>query len=76
MLSNTVHEEVHANNIFINMKQAFGNINKFIDKYHNGLHEEQIDKINEYIELSMKYDSTDNNVLRLNETVKKWTKEA
>lgn len=76
MLSDTVHEEVHANNIFINMKQAFGNINKFIDKYHNGLHEEQIDKINEYIELSMKYDSTDNNVLRLNETVKKWSKEA
>lgn len=73
MLSETVHEEVHANNIFINMKQAFGNINRFIDKYHKGLHEDQIDKINEYINISLKIDSTDNNTLKLNDTVKKWT---
>lgn len=73
MLCKTVHEEVHANNIFINMKQGFGNINKFLEKYSEGIQPEQIYKINKYIELSEKYDSFDKDVMKLNKNVTKWS---
>ena len=68
MLSKTAHEEVHENNIFLNMKQGFGNINRFIRKYGYGISREQRDKINEYIETSLRYDSTDNGILELRDT--------
>lgn len=72
MLSKTVHQQVHSRNIFINVKQAFGNINAFLTKYRDGLSKEHIDKINHYIELSIKYDSFDKEVLQLQNNVKKW----
>lgn len=74
MLCKTVHEQVHANNIFLNMKQGFGNINKFLEKYSEGIQPEQIYKINKYIELSQKYDSFDKDVMKLNKNVTKWSK--
>lgn len=74
MLSKTVHEEVHANNIFINLKQAFGDLNAFIKKYRDGINREYVDKINKYIELSLKYDSFDNETLKLRDTIKCWVK--
>jgi hypothetical protein len=74
MLSKTVHQQVHANNIFINLHQAFGDLNTFLKKYNQGLHEDQINKINQYIELSKKYNSFDKNVLELNKNIKKWSK--
>lgn len=75
MLSKTVHEEVHENNIFINLNQAFGNLNVFLKKYYDGLHPEQIQKINSYIESSKKYDSYDNDVLKLTGVITKWNKD-
>lgn len=75
MLSKTVHEQVGENVIFINLKQAFGDLNAFLKKYKNGLHEEQIEKINRYIELSQRYDSFDKNILELKGFVKNWAKE-
>lgn len=75
MLSKTVHEQVHENNIFINLHQAFGNLDNFLKKYRAGIHPEQVQKINKYIELSEKYDSFDKDVLKLSGFVKKWKKE-
>lgn len=75
MLSETVHEQVHENNIFISTKQAFGQLEKFLHKYHLGVSPDQIKKINDYIELSEKNDSSDNGVLELNRYVKKWNKD-
>lgn len=72
MLSKTVHEQVHENNIFINLNQGFGDISRFLKKYGDGLQADQIKKINDYIEKSKKYDSFDNNVLRLDGAIKKW----
>ena len=72
MLSATVHEEVHERDIFINMKQAVGDINAFVRKYHKVLSDEYIDKINKYIERSLKYDSNDFGVLELNKTLYKF----
>lgn len=75
MLSKTVHEQVHENNVFINLKQSFGNVDKFLKKYRKGLQPEQINKINAYIAKCEEHDSSDNGVLKLNEVVKKWIKE-
>lgn len=72
MLSKTVHQEVHENNIFINYQQAFGDLNAFLTKYRKGLTDEQIIKINKYIETSQKYDSFDRDVLKLDTNIKKW----
>lgn len=73
MLSKTVHEEVHDNNVFLNTKHAFGDLNRFLAKYRDGLSAEQIDKINKYIALCDKYDSFDKGTLALRENMKKWS---
>lgn len=73
MLSKTVHEEVHDNNIFLNTKHAFGDLNAFLDKYRDGISQEQIDKINKYINLCEKYDSFDKGTLKLREKIKNWS---
>ena len=73
MLSQTVHEEVHENNIFLNTKHAFGDLNAFLEKYRVGISDEQIDKINKYIALCEKYDSFDKGILDLKENIEKWS---
>ena len=75
MLCETVHQEVHEFNIFLNMAMGFGDINAFLEKYKEGLLPEQIVKINRYIDLSKKYDSFDKDVMKVNDTVTKWSKE-
>lgn len=67
MLTESVHQLVHERAIFINMKQAWGDINAFINKYYVAFNPEIIDKINRYVDRSLMYDSTDFGVLRLNE---------
>lgn len=73
MLSKTVHQAVHAENIFINYKQGFGDLNTFLKKYHRGLQNEQIMKINRYIETSKKYDSFDRDLLALKQNILHWS---
>ena len=75
MLCETVHQEVHDGKIFLNFNQGFGDLNAFLTKYKDGLLPEQILKINKYIELSKENDSYDNNVMQLNESVTKWSKD-
>lgn len=72
MLSKTVHEEVHAGDVFINTRQAFGDINTFFAKYRDGINDEMVKKINRHIEMSEKYDSFDNDALKLSESMKSW----
>lgn len=75
MLSKTVHQEVHDGNIFINTRQAFGDLNAFLEKYHDGLSDDLIRKINTYINTSENYDSFDKGVLELKENIKNWSRE-
>lgn len=72
MLSKTVHEQVHENNIFINVRQAFGDMNAFLHKYRDGVSQDQITKINKYIKSCETQDSSDNGVLELNKFLTKW----
>ncbi len=73
MLSKTAHETYHAENIFINFKQGFGDLNAFLTKYHKGLQNEQIMKINRFIEMSKKYDSFDRDLLTLKQNILHWS---
>ena len=74
MLSKTVHQQASPNKIFINLRQAFGDLNGFIKKYKKGLQKEHIIKINEYIRLSEENNSNDRNILELKENIKRWGK--
>lgn len=66
MLSKTIHQEVHARDIFINMKHAYGDLNAFIRRYHDAFSDELIEKMNRYIDRSMMHDSDDYGLLTLN----------
>lgn len=68
MLLATVHEEVHNRNIFISMKQAFGDLNTFIRKYGKAMNDPLKEKLNKYIDRSIMYDSNDFGLLKLSET--------
>lgn len=70
MLSITMHEEVHARDIFINTKQAWGNLGKFIKIYGAGIDNDLREKYNRYMDRSMMMDSTDYDLLELNPLIK------
>jgi hypothetical protein len=69
MLLSTIHEEVHNRNIFINYKQAFGDLNAFVKKYGIALSDPLKEKLNKYIDKSIMYDSNDFGILKLNDTL-------
>ena len=69
MLLATVHEEVHNRNIFINYKQAWGDLNAFISKYGDAMSDALKEKLNRYIDKSLIYDSNDFGILKLNDTL-------
>ena len=71
MLSSTIHEQVHQRNIFINMKQAYGDINAFLHKYGPYMSDEYKEKLNNYIDRSLLRDSTDFGILELNKKLYK-----
>ena len=66
MVSETIHEEIHNGNIFINYHQAWGDMASFIHKYYQAISPEYREQINRYIERSLLYDSNDFGVLDLN----------
>ena len=69
MLLATIHEEVHTRNIFINYRQAWGDLNAFVKKYGIAMNDPLKEKLNKYIDRSMAYDSNDFGVLKLADTV-------
>ena len=75
MLSKTVHQLVDTGQIFINFNQATGNINRFLKKYRDGLNPERIEKINKYIQMSEQFDSFDNGLLDIKNTITDWNYE-
>lgn len=73
MLAVTPHQLIDSGKIFINFNQATGNLNNFLIKYKEGLNPEQINKINRYIDMCEKMDTTDNGLLDIKNTISKWT---
>ena len=69
MLSTTVHEEVHDREIFINMNQAWGDINEFIRIYGCAMNKDYIDKFNRYLDKSMMMDSNSYDILKISDRI-------
>ena len=67
MVSSSVHEAIHNGDIFINYKQAHGDIAGFIKKYKDAISNEYRNKINNYIDRSLLHDSNDFGILTLAE---------
>jgi hypothetical protein len=61
-LSKTVHQLAHAGEIFVNLSQVYGNLNKFNEKYSFAMTDEIIEKFNQLVDYSKKnlaYSDTD-----------------
>lgn len=63
MLAVTFHEAVHNKDMFLNLKQGFGDSAAFIEKYGAYLEDSQKYKIWNYINLSKGNDSFDRGIL-------------
>ena len=73
MLAITNHEAVHNRDIFLNIKQGFGDVSGFIEKYQKYLNDNQKYRIWKYLDLCESTDSFDNNIFDV-EKVKKIVK--
>lgn len=71
MLSSTIHEDVHNRNIFINYRQAFGDLNKFITKYGCVFGDDYREKFNRYVDRSLMEESSDYGILDFSERLNK-----
>jgi hypothetical protein len=74
MLCETAHEGADNGSIFLNYKQGFGFLDRFVKKYKKGLRREHLDTLKDYMKLSAKHNATDNGVFEIIERVKKWIK--
>lgn len=63
MLAVTFHEATHNKDLFLNLKQGFGDINAFIEKYSMYFQPNQKYKIYNYINLCKENDSFDKGIL-------------
>lgn len=71
-LSKSAHQKVHDDDIYLNYRQGFGDTLKFMEKYKDGVEKDMKIKINEYLSWSMEHDSTDNEVLKIADTMREW----
>lgn len=73
MLSKTVHKGNHnkrgSRSIFVNIKATIGRIDRFVDKYYDGMEDDHIQMIEHYLEELKKAgpDSVDNGLMETGE---------
>lgn len=65
MLSKTVHEMVHNNDVFINVSQNIGDVNAYIEEYHQYFNPEVKYKIYNYLKMCESNSSFDRGSLDL-----------
>jgi uncharacterized protein YajQ (UPF0234 family) len=72
LLTKSVHQQVHDDNIMLNYNQGYGDTGAFLKKYKDGITRDMAHKINEYIKWSIDNDSFDNDVFKISEDLKRW----
>ena len=72
LLSKSVHQQVHSDNIMLNYNVGFGDTATFLKKYAAGIDRQTRKMINTYIEWSKSNDCCDNHVLEISDTIKKY----
>mgnify|MGYP003610265211 CR=1 FL=1 len=50
-LSKTAHDLAHAGDLYIDPKQIFGNIGKYLETYRDYIDENEIKKLSKYAEM-------------------------
>lgn len=70
MLTVTNHEGVHNKDIFLNVKQGIGDVNRFIEKYKDSLNDDYKYRIYRYIDLCKESPSFDNGFLDIEKVSK------
>lgn len=63
MLSKTPHKGNHKSNVFINIKSSIGRIDRFIDKYEDGMENSHRSYVRRYMQLCKKYENSIDNGL-------------
>jgi hypothetical protein len=54
MLSKTAHQMAHAGQLFVSLKQVFGDVNAFVERYRLGVNDEMAEGLNKLVDLSEK----------------------
>lgn len=72
MLSSSIHQLVEDKNVFINLKQSFGNLERFLEKYKEAITPQQKYVIKEYIKMCETRETDIDNILKAREEVKDW----
>lgn len=73
MLCEMAHKLVHANEVYLNPKQAWGRLAVFLEKYDEGIDDKQMLIIREHINVANQYGSTDGGVLDVTPFVADWS---
>lgn len=63
MLCENCHDLFHAGGIYINPKQAWGNLKKFLEKWNDGIDRDMRNIINNNLKIAKEYESNDNGML-------------
>lgn len=58
MLTQTAHKAAHKSNMFIDTRASVGRLDKFIDKFCDGMEDDHWDKISRYLDRCKKYGGT------------------
>ena len=75
MLCDLAHKLFHDQQIYINPRQAWGNLDRFINKYRDGISDKLIDIINKNIDIAQKSHSIDRDDILKLDYIEKWNKE-
>lgn len=72
MLCDLAHKLVHANQVYLNPKQGWGNIDNFLKKYKDGITDKREIIINRNIEIASKYHSNDRDDILKVDKILRW----
>lgn len=74
MLCDLAHKLFHNQQLYINPKQAWGHLDKFVEKYSDGIDDRMFNIINKNLEMAEKYHSYDKNGILTFEKIERWDK--
>lgn len=72
MLSDLSHKLFHSGDLYINPKQAWGDIRPFLEKYSDGVSDRMATIINKNIDIASRFHSFDKNGILDVNTVERW----
>lgn len=71
-LSKSAHQAVTNGDVHLTYQQGFGDVNSFLEKYHDGLTKDLARKINRELAWSAEHDTDDHEIFLLTDKMKRW----